>query len=130
MRWAIPSRSERRASSSGVSSLGVLWEGVGADEVVFVEVEDEEVVVVVEVADGSVEVSVGVEAVGVVGDDGSGSDDDGSDAVEVEVGIGSGIDGDAERNAGSEYGVAISTGGSSTIHSRMWASAIGLLIRA
>lgn len=113
-----------------MSSLGVLWGVVGADEVVFVDVADEEVVVaLVEVADGSAEVSVGVVAVGVVGDDGSGSDDDGSDAVEVDVGSGSGIDGDAERNAGSEYGVAISTGGSSIIHSRMWASAIGLLIR-
>lgn len=110
MRCAIPSKSERSASSSGVSSLTVGWDG--ADEVVLVEVAEEEVAVtvavdgsaevsvgVMEVSVGVVEVSVGVVAVGVVGDDGSGSnDDDGSDAVEIVAGI----DGEAERNAGSE----------------------------
>lgn len=110
MRCAIPSRSERSASSSGVSSLAVWWDGLGAgaDEVVLVEVADEEVAVIVdgsaEVSVGVVEVSVGVVAVGVVGDDGSGSDDDdGSDAnaVEIAVGINSGVGGE-ERNAGSE----------------------------
>lgn len=108
----MPSRSERSASSSGVSSLTVWWDGLGAgaDEVVLVEVADEEVAVIVDgsaegsvgvvaVSVGVVEVSVGVVAVGVVGDDGSASDDDdGSDAVEID----SGIDGEAERNAGSE----------------------------
>lgn len=88
MRWAIPSRRERRANSSGVSSGAVRF---GAD---FVEVADEVVV------DGSVDVSVGVVAVGVVGDDGSFSEVDGLDTVDVDVD--SGIDGDAERNAGSE----------------------------
>lgn len=97
----MPRRSERSASSSGVSSFAVGWDG--ADEVVLVEVAEEVAVIVGGSAEGSVgvvEVSVGVVAVGVVGDDGSASDDDddGSDAVEID----SGIDGEAERNAGSE----------------------------
>lgn len=74
------------------------------------------------VVDGSAEGGVGVVAVGVVGGEGS-------DAVDLDIGA-AGVVGDADRNAGSEYGVAISTGGSRVIHSRMWASAIDLSMRS
>lgn len=105
----MPSRSDRRASSSGVSRPGRTG---GCVDVVVDGVEEGGKERGVFVLDG------GNEAVGVTGED-----------AELSVTVESGIEG-AARNAGSEYGVEISTAGSSFIHSRICASAIGLLIRA